>query len=87
MPIDLPGVNAADNELHISTDYGTGSPKPYRVLSNAQSQPRQYVAPAARQTLGRAASMFAFSDPLGRSSFLKDDTLPPELPQGIRRAD
>jgi len=86
MAIDLSGVNSAEMEPHISTDYGIDSPrKAHQVSSNVQGTPLRSLQPAARQTLGRANQMFAFGDPLGRGSFLRDDTSPPDMPQPIRR--
>lgn len=86
MAVDLPGVNAGDNELHISTDYGVPSTRAHRDYSNVQATPKQQVLPMAKQTLGRANQMFAFTDPLYRSTFLPDGAPQIEMPSPIRKA-
>jgi hypothetical protein len=81
MAVDLPGSRAEDSQLDISTDYNIDSPNnAHRVLSNVQSIRRRNVNPAASQTFGRAAEMFAFNDPLNRGTFLPPDKVPSELP-------
>jgi hypothetical protein len=80
MAVDLPGVNSADSSLHRSTDYGLDDPeKAHQVLSNVQTRPRIGLNPAGKQTLGRAAEMFAFHDPLNRGTFLPDTDAPEQF--------
>jgi hypothetical protein len=82
MPIDLPGGKSTGGESTVSTDYGTESAdSAHAATSNVQM--RSVAKPHAmmKATLGRKAEMWAFADPLGQGSVMKqEDGMPTEIP-------
>ena len=83
MPIDLPGGRSVGGESTMSTDYGTDSvDNAHAVSSNVQMRSVQKPHAMMKATLGRKAEMWAFSDPLGQGSVMKqEDGAPTEIPR------
>jgi hypothetical protein len=83
MPIDLPGGKVAGGESTMSTDYGTDSPsQAHQVVSNVAMRSVSKPHAMMKATLGRKAEMWAFADPLGQGSVMKqEDGIPAEIPK------
>ncbi len=81
MPVELPGGGVAGGESTMSTDYGVDSPdRAHAVSSNIQMRSVRKPHAVMRETLGRKAEMWAFADPLGQGSVMKQDGMPTEIP-------
>ena len=81
MPVDLPGGGVAGADSTVSTDYGTDSAdNAHSATSNVQMRSVRKPHAMMSATLGRKAEMWAFADPLGQGSVMKQDSLPTELP-------
>jgi hypothetical protein len=83
MPVDLPGGKVAGGDSTVSTDYGTDSPsQAHAAISNVAMRSVNKPQAMMKATFGRKAEMWAFQDPLGQGSVMKqDDGMPTEIPK------
>ena len=83
MPVELPGVASQDIAGENSVDYGVGPSSVASKLQNVRPKAFARLNPLSEQTLGREKGMFAFHDPLNRSSFLPQSETPIEIPTSL----
>ena len=84
MPVELPGVESQGIAGENSVDYGIGPTNPASSrVQNVRPKAFSRLNPLSEQTLGREKTMFAFNDPLNRSSFLPSGETPIEIPTSL----